>query len=464
MDGSPVDAGAGSLLRNSGLLLAARGVQALFGAATFVVLTRRLGPDGFGEVVIALGVASVVGGVLGAALSDAAVMAGAQLPRLTKITGSAAALTLLATTLTWLISGGDSDAVLAAVGSALFVSASGASASRTALARTAGDARGLAFLQAAGALAALVTVAALAASGVRGWGPYVVAYAVQPASLLLLRAPQRGTGDGTAVAALHRVVRLSGPFLVSQAVWPMFGLTNLVVLRVMEGPGAVGRYGAMVRMLDLVSVAGPLLGTFALPAFARLQRGWTDGARSSPQIARLNLTIAAAGTLPVVAGMHLAWGAWRVAYPDLGFPTVAFGVLAAAYGLNSACGLPDRVLQSAGGAARVAGGACAALAALVVSSPLLVSSQGLTGAALALLFATGGVNVAMLAWTRPPPEAVPGHLSIMVVVGGSAAVVASGWALGSVARSLPLVAGTAALVVLVVMAADRRLRAGLPPT
>ena len=464
MDGPVVGTGAAGLLRNSGVLLAARAVQTLFGAASFVVLTRRLGPEGFGEVVTVFGFASVVGGVLGAALSDAAVLSGAQLPRLGKVAVTVALASVVATGSTWAVSGGDGDAVFAALGSALFVSASAASAARTARARAAGEAAGLALLQVAGAFATLATVAVLAASGVRSWGPYVVAYAVQPAALLLLRPPDpAGDAPGTVGQALRRIVRLSGPFVVSQAVWPMLGLTNIVVLRALSGPGAVGRYGAMVRILDLVGVAGPLLGMFALPAFARLQKERT-AAGPSPEVARLNLTIAAVSTLPVVAGMHLAWAAWEVAYPDLRFPTAAFALLAAAYGLSSASGLPDRILQSAGGAGIVARAACAALAGLVVASPLLVSFKSLTGAGVALLVAVGGVNLAMLAWTRPSREAIRGHAWIVAVVAGSAALVASGWALGSVVRSVCLVAATASLLVLGVLAVERRLRPALRPS
>lgn len=455
-----VEDGAASLLRNSGMLVAARAVQALFGAVTFVVVTRRIGAAGFGEVVTTFGFASVVGGVLGMALSDAAVTTGGQLPRVGKVPAVVALASACAVSLVWIITDGHDDAALGVVGAALYVAASAGSAGRTAVARALGNARGLSCLQAAGALATLVFVASLATGGVRQWGPYVIAYALQPAALLLLPAPPRVVGGPSPAAPLREVVRLAGPFLLSQAVWPLLALTNIVVLRALQGPEAVGRYGAMVRMLDLVGVVGPLLGMFALPAFARLQR---DGGRpGSPEISRLNLTIAATGTLPVVAGMHLAWAGWQVAYPDLRFPVVAFGLLAAAYGVNAACGLPDRILQSAGGAGVVARAAVAALAVLAVLSPVLVSASPLIGSAVALLVAVGGVNVAMLVATRPAAAAVAGHLAIGAVVGASAAAVASGWSSGSVERSLFLVLAATAPLVLVAQAFNRRLRQGVP--
>lgn len=443
-----------TLLRNSGLLLAARAAQTLFGAVTFVVLTRRLGPAGFGEVVTASGFVSVVGGVVGTALSDAAVNAGGDLPRFGRVAAVVALVSGVAVGLAWAASGGNPDGVVAALGGALFVSASAAAARRTALARLAGDARQLALLQAAGALATLAVVGSLASAGVRRWGPYVLAYAVQPAMLLLLRRSARGAAGRSAASPLRDLVRTAGPFLFSQAVWPLLGLTNIVVLRALSGPAAVGRYGAMVRILDLVGVVGPLLGTFALPAFTRLQRTAGGG----PEISRLNLTIAGAATLPVVAGMHLAWVGWRLAFPDLQFPVMAFAVLAAAYGLSSACGLPDRVLQSGGAAPVVARAASAALAAVVFLSPLLVGWNSLVGAGVALLLAAGGVNVVMLVAARPTRSALAGHMVITAVVAGAACAVASGWATHSVLKSGLLVVASVVPLVVGVVSVDRRHR------
>lgn len=439
------------MLRNSGLLLAARAAQTLFGAATFVVLTRRLGPAGFGEVVTASGFVGVVGGIVGTALSDAAVTAGGDLPRFGRVAATVALVSGIAVGLAWAASGGDRDGIVAALGGALFVSASAATARRTALARVSGDARQLALLQAVGSLATLAVVGSLASAGVRGWGPYVLAYAAQPAALLLLRRSPGGAPGPPTATPLRDLVRTAGPFLLSQAVWPLLGLTNIVVLRALSGPAAVGRYGAMVRILDLVGVVGPLLGTFALPAFARLDR--TPGRRA--EVSRLNLTIAAAATLPVAAGMHLAWVGWRLAYPDLRFPVVAFAVLAAAYGLSSACGLPDRVLQSRGAAPVVARAASGSLAAMAVLSPLLVWGASLVGAGVALLFAVGGVNVAMLVVTRPTRSALAGHVVITTVVGGAACAVASGWGTDSVVRSGLLVVASVTPLVVGVVSVDR---------
>jgi O-antigen/teichoic acid export membrane protein len=443
--------GSATLLHDSGLLLAARAAQTLFGAVTFVVLTRRLGPAGFGEVVTASGFVSVVGGVVGTALSDAAVTAGGDLPRFGRVTAAVALVSGVAVGLAWAASGGDGDGLVAALGGALFVSASAATAGRTALARVGGDAWQMALLQAGGALATLAVVGSLASAGVSRWGPYVLAYAAQPAALLLLRRSPRGAAGPPTATTLRDLVRTAGPFLLSQAIWPLLGLTNIVVLRALSGPATVGRYGAMVRILDLVGLVGPLLGTFALPAFARLQR--TPARRS--EISRLNLTIAVAATLPVVAGMHLAWVGWRLAYPDLRFPVTAFAVLAAAYGLNSACGLPDRVLQSGGAAPVVARAASAALAAVAVLSPLLVWRASLVGAGVALLLAVGGVNVAMLVAARPTRAALAGHAVIAAVVAGGACAVASGWATDSAVKSGLLVVASVVPLVVGVVSVDR---------
>jgi O-antigen/teichoic acid export membrane protein len=407
------------VLRQSGVLLAARALQALVGGVSFVLATRQLGPEGFGELVTALGVAALAGGVGGAALSDAAVVAGIQPAVQGKATGVVWSMSVLVPAATAAFAGWNT--VLAVLGISLFIGASVATAGRTAWARLRGDAWGLAMLQGLGAVASLAVIGVLVAASVDSWGAYVVAYAIQPVALLALSRPPRREDDGGTRPPMRQMFRLSRPYLISQSVWPMLAQVNVLALRALEGPGAVGRYGAMIRVLDLVAVGGPLLGTFALPAFTRLQ---AEPGRPSPDMARLNLTLGAVSTLPVVAAMPFGWLAWKVSYEDLPFPAVTFAVLALAYGVNTACGLPDRVLQATGRSPVVARSAGAGLVVLLVISPLGVVLAGLAGAAVALLVALGGINIILLQRSIPTKAAVVGHSWMGVVVAVSATVVA----------------------------------------
>jgi O-antigen/teichoic acid export membrane protein len=393
-----------ALLRGSATLLAGRAAQAVLGIAILALTTRALDVRGFGDFAAGLAVASLLGGVLNAALSDSYVVSDDVTPSGT-VHRAAVVLTLVGAAGAGLATG-RMDAAVAALAVGTFTTASVGTAARLAAARAASRSLAIAVTQLAGSAGTLALVAALSGSGSTRWQLYLLAYSAQPAAVLLLpRAPggQGGRRDWRAAWQASR------PFLAAQVGWTVLSQANVLLLRVIVGAEAAGRYAALVRLLDFLAIVGPLMAVLALPALVRAQQ-------SPGHAARLNAVVAAAGTVALVGGMQLGWLGWRLLYGNRAFPGTVFALVALGYGISAACGLPDRVLQARGRAGTAAGFATLAAIACLLLGGLLIPLAGTTGAAAGLAVVVVTVNVGMLQAGRPPGIVVAVHAGLGAVV------------------------------------------------
>ncbi|MFN2540324.1 MAG: lipopolysaccharide biosynthesis protein [Mycobacteriales bacterium] len=422
------------VLRGSANLLVGRVAQAVLGVAILALTTRTLDVRGFGEFATGLAVASLVGGMLNAALSDAYVASeGTRHPQL---------LTVLTVLLTAVCAGAsgllarDSGLALSALAVGCFVSASVATAGRLGAARADNRSVAIAVVQLVGSVGTLGVIGALALADSHRWQLFLLAYAIQPAALGLLRPAERALpGSG-----LRGVWRASRMFVASQVGWTVLSQANIVVLRVIVGADAAGRYAALVRLLDFLAVVAPLMAVLALPAFVTAHRA--DGDLRSA--ARMNTTIACAGTVVLVAGMQFGWLGWRLLYGDQDYPALTFAIVGLGYGVSAACGLPDRLLQARGSSGAVASFAGVAAGACVVLGSVLSALAGAQGAAVALAVVLTCVNVGMLRLTSPPPRVVAAHALLgCVALLGACLVLA-----GDPVRSLPVSLSLATLLAL----------------
>lgn len=393
-----------ALLRGSATLLIGRGAQAVLGIAILALTTRALDVRGFGDFAAGLAVASLLGGVLNAALSDSYVVS-QDVTHSGTVTRAAVAVTLLGTAGVGLGTG-RVDAALAALAVGTFTTASVGTADRLATARAASRSLAIALTQLAGSAGTLLLVGALAASGSTRWQVYLLAYAAQPAAALLLPRAARGPA---AQRSWRAVWQASRPFLAAQVGWTVLSQANVLLLRVIVGPEAAGRYAALVRLLDFLAIVGPLMAVLALPALVRAQQ-------SPGQAARLNAVVAAAGTVALVSGMQLGWLGWRLLYDHRAFPETVFALVALGYGISAACGLPDRVLQARGRAGTAAGFATLAATASLLLGALVIPVAGTTGAAAGLAAVVITVNVGMLRAGRPPAVVTAVHVGLAAVV------------------------------------------------
>lgn len=434
-----------SLARRSGLLIVARALQAILGAVTFVLIARRVNVGGFGNLSTAYAIAGIIGGVLSAALSDAMVAADAatagHIQRLTRLGWLC---TPIAVTIAVAVTR-DIGSLAAVLGASLFVAASTATIPRLTHARTAGLARQLSLWSFLGSLFTLIYTGILLASNVHAWGAYTIGLAMQPLALLALPAPAAGEEGATGHG--RRSWQLSRPYVIAQCSWIVLAQAVLLIVRVADGADAAGRYGALTRILDLFSVVGPLMATFAFPAFTRIGASATD---SRDQVSQLNLTVATAATAAFAIGAPAGWIGWRLAYPHQSFPSATYAVLAAAVGVSSAVGLPDRILQGRGRAHTVEKIAIAAAAILVCLGLVLIPPFGLAGAATVRLIVIAGVNLAMLLATRPRAGRA-GYAALVVIAVASATLAA--WSGARTSVVLTLVVAAAGLFFVVVVGA-----------
>jgi O-antigen/teichoic acid export membrane protein len=134
-------------------------------------------------------------------------------------------------------------------------------------------------------------------------------------------------------------------------------------------------------------------------------------------------------------------------------------MLAAAVGVSSAVGLPDRVLQGVGRARTVEKMAATTAAFVVITGLILIPPFGLAGAATVRLIAMASVNIAMLLSTKPR-NATTGYSTLVV-----ASVASSVLAAWSGARSSYLLTAVVAVVgLLAVLAVGARAVRGAAPT
>jgi O-antigen/teichoic acid export membrane protein len=394
---------------------------------------------GFGNLSTALAVGGVIGGILSAALSDVIVAADA----------STAAHIQRLTSFGWLcvpvsvgigVAATRSPNLLAAVaGAALFVGASAVTIPRLTHARTAGLARPLSLWSFVGSLLAFLYACLLLALGVRTWGAYTIGFALQPLALLAL--PPAEPEPVVASGGRRRSWQVSRPYVVAQCSWIVLAQAVLLMVRVAGGADAAGRYGALMRILDLFSVVGPLMATFAFPAFTRIASTMSD---ADNHLSRLNLSVATAATAAFAVGAPAGWIGWRLAYPHQPFPSVTYGVLAAAVGMSSAVGLPDRILQGVGRARAVEAYALAAAAVLLAAGVILIPPFGLAGAATVRLIAVAGVNIAMLLSTRPRSSST-GYAAMVTAAIGSSVLAA--WCGSRASVALTAAAAVAGLLI-----------------
>jgi O-antigen/teichoic acid export membrane protein len=392
-----------ALLRGSATLLAGRAAQAVLGIAILALTTRALDVRGFGDFAAGLAVASLLGGVLNAALSDSYVVSD-DVTHSGTVHRAAVVLTLVGAAGAGLATG-RVDAAVAALAVGTFTTASVGTAARLAAARAASRSLAIAVTQLAGSAGTLALVGALAGSGSTRWQLYLLAYSAQPAAVLLLPRAPGGEGGGSSWRAAWLASR---PFLAAQVGWTVLSQANVLLLRVIVGAEAAGRYAALVRLLDFLAIVGPLMAVLALPALVRAQ--------NPGHAARLNAVVAAAGTVALVGGMQLGWLGWRLLYGDRAFPGTVFALVALGYGISAACGLPDRVLQARGRAGTAAGFATLAAIACLLLGGLLIPLAGTTGAAAGLAVVVVTVNVGMLHAGRPPGIVVTVHAGLGAVV------------------------------------------------
>jgi O-antigen/teichoic acid export membrane protein len=431
-----------TIIRGSTVLLAARGVQAVLGIGSLVVTARALHVSGYGNFATAFAAAGTTGGVLSAALSDSAVTAPAAAGALARLTEKLWIFTLVPGAAAAIIGRGPGWLLGAAI-SAGFIGVSASSASRMANARNDGRALSLGFVQVVGSVATLGVAALLSAASVHRWQPFILAYALQPAALLLLPRPvHRDRGEQRWTGELVLVWRATRSFLVSQTSWFVIGGVTVIVVRIAMGAQSAGRYAALARLFDVLAVIGPLMGLLALPALVDSYRSDPTG-NGSP---RINFVIAALSVAALSAGIPFIRSGWNVLYPHAAFPTTIFLLLTAGYGFNVATGLPDRVLQGAGNAGVVARyGAITAIILPFASFGATVLT-GLPGAAAVLFVALAAVNVLMLIRTRVTVNVLLAHatLASIVVLGGVASLLHASVTLSAAisAATLIMIVGT----------------------
>jgi hypothetical protein len=188
------------VVSGSAVLLVARGAQAVLGLGSLVLTARALRVGGYGDFATAFAASSIVGGVLSAAMSDAVVIAPDAAGALGRLTDWIWMVTLVPGGIAALAGHGPGW-LLGLLASLGFLGASASSASRLARARTGGRAVSLALVQGLGSVGTLGLTALLAWAGVHRWEPYLIAYTLQPAALLLL--PRPGYSDQSRPPALH---------------------------------------------------------------------------------------------------------------------------------------------------------------------------------------------------------------------------------------------------------------------
>lgn len=425
------------IVRGSAVLLVGRVAQAVVGVGILTVTTRTLDVGGFGEFATALAVASLLGGVLNAALSDAYVTS--DLTAHPGATGAMCSVLTVVTTGAFALATGSGSGALTGLAVGCYVTTSVGTAGRIAAARSAGRSAAIASAQLGGSVATAVVVVALALWGSHSWQLFLLAYALQPAGLVLLG--RGGTDQRQPPAGWATVWQASRLYVAAQVGWTVLGQANVVLLRVLEGPDAAGEYAALVRLLDFLAIVAPLMAMLALPAFVTANR--TEAEQGAP--ARLNVVIAGVGTAVLVAGMQFGWLGWRLLYGDRAFPALVFCVVGIGYGVSAACGLPDRLLQASGSPSAVARYAGAAAVGILGLGSLLALLAGGPGAAGALAVVLGAVNVGMLRASRPPRKVAAVHVTLIGVAVGATLLASAGDELRSWAVSVALAAGLAAL-------------------
>jgi O-antigen/teichoic acid export membrane protein len=347
---------------------------------------------------------------LNAALVDAAVVADDSSTRRISIQIGlgTAILTLIGFALA--LAAAPRDTAYAVLGSGVFISATAATSHRLAYARSAGASGRLSLLRFSGGAITLAIVALLLRWGA-SWGPLTVAFSVPAVILYLLPAAPVQSAPQNAVG-MRVLWGRSAPFLVSQGCWMVLTQGPIILLRILAGARAVGEYGALIRVLDLLGLVAPMMSNFALPAFVTHAKA--PGGRL--EVGRINALIALVGVSSVAAGSQVGWWVWRLAYPMATFPAVAFATLTLAEGASAACGLPDRILQADGRAKVVSLAGLAAAIAMVAGGLALIPAFGLTGGAVARLVALASVNVWMLTAARLPPQTLGMNLSLFAPV------------------------------------------------
>lgn len=430
-----------TVLARGSILLVARVVQMGLGMATFLLVARSLGPAGYGEYATAAAIGGSVATLLDAALVDAAVVAGeagvAALARQVAVWVSGA--TGLATAACFAL-GRVRDLAPAILAVGILIAVTASTSDRVAHARRRGDSRALSFARVSGAALGLMLAVVLVELHA-SWGPLTLVLAAPAGTLLWLpRRPEESRA--TSGVALSTAWRLSAPFLVSQGAWMVTGQAPILLTRAIAGASAAGEYGALIRLLDILSLVGPIMANFALPAFVT---HFQAGRAGRTEAARLNALIALGGVCAVTVGAQAGWWFWRLTYPGVPFPASAFALLACAAGISQACGLPDRVLQGAGKARTVSVvGVCAAAAMLGVGVPA-ISALGLVGAGVARVAAAGLANLSMLAAAELPAVGKAANVSLLVPVLLAAALLHFRIGEGSYSSSVLL--GVAAAVV-----------------
>jgi O-antigen/teichoic acid export membrane protein len=407
----------GQVVRGTGWLLVARAAQAVAGLAALAATTRSLGPRSFGDFASFLAVGTLAGGIAQAALSDAAVSSERGAEALRALTTRLRPLALGSCTAALTVAVAGLPAAAAVIATVALVVTPTVATSALAHARHSGAAGAIAAAQIGGSIATAAMAGALWAANIHEWPLFVVAFVLQPAALLTLRQPP---GAATVISRGELVVawRASRAFLTSQTAWLVIGPTPVLVLRVIRGPELAGEYAAMARVLDVLATVGPLMGTMVLPAMVQSTRA----RRAERERERLNILTACAGSAALATGMPFGWAAWSALYPHVAFPKVAFAIAGVGYAINTATGLPDRLLQAAGRPAAVARIALCAAVGLGPLAVLLVHWKDLAGGALATAIVLAGAGVALL--VRSAPSAATGitHAAIGLVTSCAALI------------------------------------------
>jgi hypothetical protein len=187
------------------------------------------------------------------------------------------------------------------------------------------------------------------------------------------------------------------------------------------------------------------MGMLALPALVQSHQQNPDRGAGP----RLNVVIALLSVAALGGGIPFVRVGWGVLYPHAPFPIALFLLLSAGYGFSVGCGLPDRMLQSAGRAEVVARYGLITALALPVVSVAATLAIGLSGAAAAFLVAIAFVNIIMLVDAGVRGQMLVAHVVLvaLVLLAAAASLVRVGIVSSSVVSLLTLgiVAGLGAV-------------------